>query len=375
MQLAETKDGAAVAADAEVEPVREEAQGDTGFLWDFWYPAMRSEEIYGKNLATATVLEVPLVIGRTSQGQAFAMQDACPHRGIPLSYGHFDGKNLQCSYHGWEFEACSGQCVAIPSLTEYDKLKVERIKAGHFPCQEKDGYVWVYMNTPRTKLPENLPEPPELPKFSSKYKITRLECDLPSHVDQGIIGLMDPAHGPFVHQSWFWRSKKSIHKKAKQFEPIANGFRMSKHSPSTNSAPYKLLQKMTGEPASTMIDFVLPNMRLEEIRSGKLWFSSRATVTPVRRDLCRIDFVAAWNVPIPVSIFRLFANIFLRQDQETMIQQAEGLKHNPRLMLIDDADRPAKWYFALKQNYLESRRTGEPAVHPMDGPVTLHWKS
>ena len=373
--MEETKETVAMAAGAGAEPRRGEAQGDAGFLWDFWYPAMRSEGIHGKNLATAMLLEVPLVIGRTSQGQAFAMQDACPHRGIPLSYGHFDGRNLQCSYHGWEFEACSGQCVAIPSLTEHEKLKVERIKAGHFPCQEKDGYVWVYMSSPRTKLPDNLPGPPELPKFSSKYKITRLDCELPSHVDQGIIGLMDPAHGPFVHQSWFWRSKKSIHEKAKQFEPIANGFRMSKHSPSTNSAPYKLLQKMTGEPVSTTIDFVLPNMRLEEIRSGNLWFSSRATVTPVRRDLCRIDFVAAWNVPIPVPVFRLFANIFLRQDQETMIQQAEGLKHNPRLMLIDDADRPAKWYFALKQNHVESRRTGEPVVHPMEGPVTLHWKS
>ena len=201
---------------------------------------------------------------------------------------------------------------------------------------------------------------PELPKFSEKFKITRLDCDLPSHVDQGIIGLMDPAHGPFVHQSWFWRSKKSIHEKAKQFEPIPNGFRMSKHSPSTNSAPYQLLKKMTGEPVTTTIDFVLPNMRFEEIHSGKMWFSSRATVTPVRRDLCRIDFVAAWNLPLPVSVFRAFAKVFLRQDQVTMIQQAEGLKHNPRLMLIDDADRPAKWYFALKQNLMESRRTGEP---------------
>ena len=29
--------------------------------------------------------------------------------------------------------------------------------------------------------------------------------------------------------------------------------------------------------------------------------------------------------------------------------QSEGLKHNPHLMLIDDADRPAKWYFGLKK--------------------------
>jgi len=61
---------------------------------------------------------------------------------------------------------------------------------------------------------------------------------------------------------------------------------------------------------------------------------------------------------------------FARQDQVTMIQQAEGLKHNPSLMLIDDADKPAKWYFALKQR----RLTGE-GEHPLAGPVELHWRS
>ena len=376
MNAEKMSEAARTATESAPEIVPEGAQQtDAGFLWDFWYPALRSNRIRGQNLVTAMLLEIPLVIGRTSQGKAFAMRDSCPHRGIPLSYGHFDGKNLQCSYHGWEFDACTGRCVEIPSLTSHDKLKVERITAGHFPCEERDGYVWVYMSAPGTRLPEKLPAAPELEKFSHRYKITRLECELPSHIDHGIIGLMDPAHGPFVHQSWFWRTKASIHEKSKQFEPIPYGFRMSPHKPSSNSAPYKLLAKITGEAVTTTIDFVLPNLRTEIDRSGKLWFSSRATVTPVRRDLCRIDFVAAWNVPFPVAIFRIFAKIFLRQDQQTMIRQAEGLKYDPRLMLIDDADRPAKWYFALKQNLIESRRTGKPMVHPIDGPVTLHWKS
>jgi phenylpropionate dioxygenase-like ring-hydroxylating dioxygenase large terminal subunit len=350
-------------------------ESDAGFLWDFWYPAVRSAEVAGNRLAKAMLLEVPLVLGRTSEGAAFAMRDSCPHRGIPLSYGRFDGKTLECSYHGWRFEACSGQCVEIPSLTTQDKLKVERIFAGHFPCEERDGYIWVYMTAQGARTPETVPAAPKLAVFSEKYKITHLACDLPSHVDQGIIGLMDPAHGPFVHQSWYWRSRHSIHEKEKKFEPIPNGFRMSPHTPSSNSAPYRMLQKYTGEPVTTTIDFVLPNIRTEEIRSGKLWFSSRATVTPVRRDLCRIDFVAAWNLLLPVTIFRVFGKRFLRQDQETMILQAEGLKHNPRLMLIDDADRPAKWYFGLKANLLESRRTGAPMVHPMAGLETLHWRS
>jgi len=360
--------GAAAARDSVTE-------SDAGFLWDFWYPAVRSAEVAGNRLAKAMLLEVPLVLGRTSEGAAFAMRDSCPHRGIPLSYGRFDGKTLECSYHGWRFEACSGQCVEIPSLTSQDKLKVERIFAGHYPCEERDGYIWVYMTAQGARTPETVPAAPKLAVFSEKYKITHLACDLPSHVDQGIIGLMDPAHGPFVHQSWYWRSRHSIHEKEKKFEPIPNGFRMSPHTPSSNSAPYRMLQKYTGEPVTTTIDFVLPNIRTEEIRSGKLWFSSRATVTPVRRDLCRIDFAAAWNLLLPVTIFRVFAKKFLRQDQETMILQAEGLKHNPRLMLIDDADRPAKWYFGLKANLLESRRTGAPMVHPMAGLETLHWRS
>ena len=122
-------------------------ESDAGFLWDFWYPAIRSTEVTGNRMATATLLEVPLVLGRTSEGKAFAMRDSCPHRGIPLSYGRFDGKTIECSYHGWRFEACSGQCVEIPSLTSQDKLKVERIFAGHYPCEERDGYFWVYMTS------------------------------------------------------------------------------------------------------------------------------------------------------------------------------------------------------------------------------------
>jgi phenylpropionate dioxygenase-like ring-hydroxylating dioxygenase large terminal subunit len=373
-ELAQTALQLASSADREVT-----RDADPGFLWDFWYPALRSAEIKGQKLATTMLLEVPLVLGRTSEGKAFAMRDLCPHRGIPLSYGRFDGHVLECSYHGWKFDACSGQCVEIPSLSTPDKLRVERVFAGHYPCEERDGYVWVYMMAAGSRTPAAVPQAPRLPIFSDKFKITRLSCEIPSHVDQGIIGLMDPAHGPFVHQSWYWRSRRSIHEKEKHFEPIPSGFRMSKHEPSSNSAPYKLLRYFSGEATTTMIDFILPNMRLEEIRSGHLWFSSRATVTPVRRDLCRIDFVAAWNLvrwmPLVLPIFRLFAKKFLQQDQQTMIQQAEGLKHNPHLMLIDDADRPAKWYFALKANLLEARRSGSPMVHPMPGPVTLRWRS
>lgn len=346
-------------------------------LFGFWYPAIRSNKIRGTALRSAMLLGVPLVIGRDAQGRSFAMRDSCPHRGMPLSFGHFDGELLECCYHGWRFEPRTGQCREIPSLIPGAKLKVERIFATTFPCAEHDGYIWVYVPDPESAN-EPIPPAPRLPVFSERYRMTHLSAELPCTVDHGIIGLMDPAHGPFVHQSWWWRSRHSIREKEKIFEPIPNGFRMRAHTPSANSAPYKLLRIYKYNITST-IDFVLPNMRLEEVHCGPYWFSSRATVTPVTANHCRIDFCAAWNIFSRVSfivpIFRIFARKFLRQDQRTMEKQALGLQYNPSLMLIDDADRPAKWYFQLKAAHLEAKRTGRPMEHPMTGPVTLRWRS
>ena len=53
-----------------------------------------------------------------------------------------------------------------------------------------------------------------------------------------------------------------------------------------------------------------------------------------------------------------------------MVEQSRGLRSNPGLMLIDDADKPAKWYFALKQ-----RRLTGTGPHPLQGAVELHWRS
>jgi len=360
-----------------IDPAGAAIPGPTATLiYDDWYPALRTDKLRDGKLHTALLLDLPLVLGRRKDGGVFAMRDSCPHRGIPLSVGWFDGERVTCRYHGWEFEPCSGRCELIPSLSSFDRLDATKIYAQAYPCAERDGHAWVYVpraGSGRKVEGADLPPVPELPKFSEKFKTAFLTADLPCNVDHGIIGLMDPAHGPFVHQAWWWRSRASIREKTKRFEPIAEGFRMAAHAPSGNSAPYKLLG-VYGEPIETTIDFALPNRRSETIRCGPKWFTSLTTVTPVTASTCRIDVVAAWNVfyhvPFVVPVAKFFGAKFVRQDQVTMIQQAEGLKHNPSLMLIDDADKPAKWYFALKQARLDGS-----GKHPMDGPVELHWRS
>jgi hypothetical protein len=58
-----------------------------------------------------------------------------------------------------------------------------------------------------------------------------------------------------------------------------------------------------------------------------------------------------------------------------MARQAEGLREQPRLLFIDDADRPLRWYYQIKRAYLESRRAARPFEHPLGDRVTLTWRS
>ena len=346
-------------------------------LLGFWYTGCPSADLRPGALKGIVLLGLPIVLCRTPQGEVAAMRDICPHRGMPLSFGRMEGDRVECAYHGWQFDR-SGRCRAIPALVEDSPIQPERIGITTYPCRERDGYVWVFIPDPQQPN-QTVPDVPPLPLPSSPYRKIHISTILECTIDDGIVGLMDPAHGPFVHQSSWWRTKSSIHEKAKTFEPLPRGFRMVPHEPSKNSGPYKLLNFFYGGPLTTTIDFVLPNQRFEFVQCGSLFVSTRATVTPITEEQCRIDFTAAWNclgwMPFSKSLFRYFANIFLKQDREAMERQAVGLRYKPALMLIDDADRPTKWYYKLKAAHLASIQTGQPFDHPLKERVTLRWKS
>jgi phenylpropionate dioxygenase-like ring-hydroxylating dioxygenase large terminal subunit len=351
-----------------------------GMLFGFWYPAIEGSQLRRGALRGVTLLETALVVGREAAGGVFALADRCPHRAMPLSFGRVAGSEVECCYHGWTFDTQTGQCRSIPALIDGSNVKVERICAKSYPCAERNGTVWVFL--PDEETLSEQPPPPELPVFSDRYQTMHHTVEFASDVDQGILGLLDPAHGPYVHQSWYWRSAHKLRDKQKTFEPIPNGFRMVPHAPSANSTAYKLLG-VYGQLVTTTIEFVLPNQRTETIRCGKLWFTNRTTVTPIRHDRCRLDFWAAWNlfrwVPLVKPIFRSFARRFIAQDQLNAERQAVGLRRDgPRgapMILVGDADRQARWYFELKEELTRSRRTQQPMVHPLQGPVTLRWRT
>lgn len=50
-----------------------------------------------------------VAVGRTETAW-FALDDACPHAGAPLSEGVVRGEHVVCSWHGWKFECATGVC-------------------------------------------------------------------------------------------------------------------------------------------------------------------------------------------------------------------------------------------------------------------------
>jgi phenylpropionate dioxygenase-like ring-hydroxylating dioxygenase large terminal subunit len=337
-------------------------------LREAWYYAVPSRRLKRGAMLPKVMLGEPVLIGRDAGGAAFALRDPCPHRGMPLSAGHFDGNEIECCYHGWRFDT-SGRCTAIPSLVPGQAFAPGRIHTRSYPTREVQGNLWIYFGDD----PATAPEIPVLDGFDACAANLVETVRFGAAIDHAVVGLMDPAHGPFVHRAWWWRSRRSIREKAKAFAPSPFGFTMSRHAPSQNSRAYRLL----GSAPETEIVFRLPSIRVEHIRAGRYRVCNLTAITPVDDRVSEINHCVYWTAPWLSTLkplLRRYVRAFLRQDRDIMERQQHGLRFNPPLTLIDDADTQAKWYYRLKREYRRALAEGRPFANPVE-PRTLHWRS
>jgi len=337
-------------------------------LRQMWYYVMPSAALEPGALQPRVYLGEPLVFGRGADGAIFALRNLCPHRGIPLHYGRFDGREIECAYHGWRFTP-AGRCAAIPALPESHPHDVSRISVEAYPVREVQGNIWVFFGDD----PENAPEIPVLPDLAAEHRPNlTYSVRVPARPDDALYNLVDPTHNPFIHVSWWWR-RGSIHAKEKAFVPSPYGFTMVPHRPSANYAPYKLL----GGGVQTQIIFRLPGVRIEHMAFGKHRLVTLNTITPIGDNEIEESYAIYWTHPLfnllkPLG--RVIVAAFAAQDGGAMRLQAEGAKYDPPTMLIDDADTQAKWYYRLKQEYARACAEKRSFVNPVSERV-LRFRS
>jgi phenylpropionate dioxygenase-like ring-hydroxylating dioxygenase large terminal subunit len=339
----------------------------TEYLRDLWYMPALASSLKRGDMRREMLLGEPVLLGRNHAGEIFALRDICPHRGVPLSAGRIKSDNsVECPYHGWRFRK-DGVCSAIPSLVAGQDFEPEKIKVRTYPTREQDGLIWVYMAATPGAAPKS--EPPRV-RSDHKMRWTEIQ-NFACGIDHAVIGLMDPAHGPYVHAHWWW--KKTPRVKEKHYAPLPGGFVMTRHKPS------KPVYSVLGD-VETEITFELPSTRFE-ILTGKLLGKSFKVVgltvcTP--RDAGSTDVIQVFYWPgwlnFIYPFFWALGRTFIGDDRKIVELQREGLKFNPNLMLIQDSDQPAIWYHRIKKAWAESVENGTEFVNPVRERV-LRWKS
>lgn len=348
---------------------------EADLLRGLWYVACPSSEIAAGKMLGKTLMGEPVLIGRAANGNVFALRDICPHRGIPLRHGWFDGETVQCCYHGWRFDT-GGTCVEIPSTHAAQTIDTSKINCGAYAAREQNGLIWIYFPE-NGERPEDgrQPKPPLLPDFAADAA-PQLAIMLPfvCSVDHAALGLMDPTHAAFVHTSWwFKKNAKKLRPKEKPFAPSELGWAMVRHKLPPQNIAYKVL----GDDVTTEIRYALPGLRIEHIQGSKHSVVGLTSITPIDSTHTEVRqmFWASMGWVRPFKpLIRHLMTVFLDQDRRVVVQQREGLKYNPKLMLINDADTQGRWWMQLKDEWMRSGAENRPFQNPVKA-RTLRWMS
>lgn len=158
---------------------------------DVWTPVAFSRSLGAKPVGLK-VAGTGVVLFRDQGGQAAALLDRCPHRGVRLSQGQIRGGCLTCPFHGWRFNG-SGECVEVPW---HPTTKRDRLEAQPLPTRELGGFIWIYTAvgvTPR--------EEPRVPAelLGPKVQLYGHEVEWGAHWTRAIENMVDDTHLPFVH--------------------------------------------------------------------------------------------------------------------------------------------------------------------------------
>ncbi len=167
------------------------------FLRNCWYVAGWSND-YAQQLKPQMILGDDIVFYRQANGTAVALENACPHRKLPLSDGKLDGDRVVCGYHGLTFD-CTGSCVDAP--TQRDNIP-KRAVVKSYPVVDRYRLLWIWMGDPEKADPDDI------------FEIENFDNPEWGYTDGGVLpiacnylwvadNLLDPSHVAWVHITSF----------------------------------------------------------------------------------------------------------------------------------------------------------------------------
>jgi phenylpropionate dioxygenase-like ring-hydroxylating dioxygenase large terminal subunit len=121
-----------------------------------WYAAATTDEV-GRTPLARQLLGTRVVVYRSEQGSAVALEDRCAHRPVPLSSGRLEGDDIVATYTGFRY-APDGRCVSVP--TQANVPIGARVRS--FPVHDDGSFVWVWCGDPGLARLRPAPQAPWL---------------------------------------------------------------------------------------------------------------------------------------------------------------------------------------------------------------------
>lgn len=92
-----------------------------------WQKLCPLEEIPALGARVVECAAGDIAVFRAEGDAVFALRDACPHKGGPLSQGIVHGHKVTCPLHGWNIELGAGTaCAPDEGCAERYATKVEQ---------------------------------------------------------------------------------------------------------------------------------------------------------------------------------------------------------------------------------------------------------
>ena len=169
----------------------------------FWHPVALVDEVTSQP-RQVWLLGVPWALVRLSDGSLLAARDHCPHRLAPLSAGRLVVNELQCAYHGWQFDV-GGRCTIIPALGPNGVIPSRARLAVAADVREEAGLVWMAPLAPLRDL-ESWPHTRDSSMNTAWLTPTTARVGAAPMIDN----FLDIAHFPFLHAGTFGSDESSI---------------------------------------------------------------------------------------------------------------------------------------------------------------------
>lgn len=238
---------------------------------------------------------------------------------------------------------------------------------GDWGAREHLGLVWGCRRPDLDPLPDLVDDD----GLDDRHIIARTQCVVRTDYDQAVLGLVDPAHVPMIHNAWWWRSSKRRRLKTKDYAPSPYGFTARSCDRFTSAPLYRLF----GDNVDVSIEFRLPAVRIERTRGDNGRVLNLTTVTPIGFRGAVLRNVLYADIAVLKLLAPLLSGLgktFLGQDADILRQfHPSVIGDHPRLF-VGDPDRPSMWYFAAKSALHRAQRTGSPFRNPVRS-TRLNW--